>query len=187
MYVNFYHDCLIRCIHKIISSKIFMLISPTQAGGILCCVAGIIALCSASGKILECERSASSSITCKLTSFSIFGRKITIIPSGCLQSAQIQRKSNFGVSWMGYYFRIILLTNSKAIPLSNYSQGSDNGSECDEDMQEKVHKINEFINDSTQKLLNVEESIFFWMLVMGGCFLILGIFMTFFIGNNPNS
>ncbi len=180
MCVKVCRDCLIRYIHKMISSKIIMLISSTQAVGILLCVLGILPMFMARGNILECERSTSSSITCKLTTFSLLGRKITIIPSGCLQSAQVQRRYIFLVSWLGYYFRIILLTNNKAIPFSPNYRGSDNGSKCDEYMQETVNKINDFINDSTQKLLRVEESDFYWLLITGGCFLISGIIYLFY-------
>jgi hypothetical protein len=106
---------------------------------------------------LQCDRSATKQITCKITSSNLRRKYITPIAPGQLQSAEVEVREGKQRT-----YRVVLITKSGNIPLNNiYSSG------FGVKHQENSDRINRFISNPEQISLHIQQNDR-WFAYLGG-------------------
>lgn len=109
---------------------------------------------------LECNRSQLRQITCQHTLSNLFGERITAIPNGQLQGAEVETSKR--------NHRLVILTQNQRIPLiESYTMGKSGKAD-------RASQINTFIRNSEQASLTIEQDnrwlgyLFGAMFIFGG-------------------
>ncbi len=112
---------------------------------------------------LKCHRLEPTQVACEVIASGLFGKKITSIPAGQLQSAtvEVNRTSDGGS------YRIALITKNKTIPFTFlYHSGTGK--------YQKAKQINAFLNNPQQMSLKIQEDDRWLAYPLGGVFALVG-------------
>ncbi len=116
---------------------------------------------------LKCHRLEPNQVPCEVIVSGLFGKEITSIPTGQLESATVEvRKLKDGL----ITYRIVLITKNKNIPfaLSDSSEGEKY------QKYKKVKQINNFLNNSEEMSLKIQEDERWSIYPLGGSLILMG-------------
>ncbi|NET31538.1 MAG: hypothetical protein F6K19_06000 [Cyanothece sp. SIO1E1] len=125
--------------------------------------------------VLKCDRIEPTQVTCELISSDLLGQDVAVIRR--LQGAEVDVSSDSDSDT----YRIVLIANSKRIPLTKaYSAGASG-------KYQKVDQINTFINNSAASSLKIQEEHRWFAYPFGGVFMLCGggITLTFLLQKTP--
>lgn len=107
--------------------------------------------------ILTCTRLEPLQVVCKLTNSSLLRKRITQIPLGELQGADVQVNEDSD----GDTYRVVLITKSDTIPLTSVYSSGQHGK------RKKAEQINAFLANPEQTTLTIRQDDR-WMFYLGG-------------------
>jgi hypothetical protein len=134
-------------------------------GGIPFVIVGLAIIISwAKLTTLKCDRLTPTQVACELTSSSLLEEHITPIPVGEFQGAELKVKESSN----GTTYGVTLLTKKKDIPLSDWRSSSKKVN------YKKVKEINDFISNSEQMSLRIQQDDRWFLYPFGGIFALIG-------------
>ena len=134
--------------------------------GMIFMIVGLIAILGPEQlTTLTCDRVTPNQGSCQLVHSSLlFSDEITI-PLENLQEAKIQVNPSYGNDSS----RIVLVTKNEQIPLTKELD-----SDFNQQYTKKIDRINNFIHESNQKYLKIEQDNRLFRYIFGGLFLLVG-------------
>ena len=120
---------------------------------------------------LKCERLEPTVVNCTLNRSSLIGKKTISINR--LEKAEL--KENKGDD--GTTYHINLVTNNQVIPFTDYSSSGKKGK------QNKINKINNFLHNSQEQYLIVQQDDRIFAYLIGGLSIIMGLSVLYGFGN----
>lgn len=113
---------------------------------------------------LLCQRLEPTQVACELTSSSLLGERMLSIPTGELQSAEVEVNEDSD----GDTYRVVLVTKNSRIPLSDVYSSGERGKRT------RANQINAFISNPEQMSLRIQQDHRWFAYSLGGIFAVVG-------------
>lgn len=138
--------------------------SQVLFGGVFVLAGSAVVLFFGEVATLTCDRIEMTQVACELTSKRLFKERVTSIPMGHLQGAEVDVNRDSD----GDTYRVVLVTQNGRIPFTNAYSSRAKGK------REKVNQIDAFINHSEQKSLTIRQDDRWSAYLFGGLFALSG-------------
>lgn len=126
-------------------------------------IIGIVVIFMGGKTTLNCQKIDNNQNICQLTKASLYQTKVETLPGSIIRARVDVNEDSDGDT-----YRVILITSNQEIPLTNmYSSGSKN-------KRVNKNKINNFLQNSSQKSLTVTQDDRFFLYPFGSIFFLVG-------------